>query len=381
MVNISMCALFVSVTPSHSTMEPQPKRKKGSLLRETDPHVYAQISELNDLSEIDKSFLTYGMDVRLWWKCDVRCCETEHVWRAQIKNRTIGEQGCPFCALNGVTCICKSLASKYPDKAVTLHPTMNGDIDLRTIPPSSHKPLWWLEYCGECGTELPWIARPYNRIKTEGGSTLCVCRSLGTLDPELAQQIDQKLSPCDPMSVAANSNDEYYWKCDKHDSWTSAVFNRYSHRKGCPGCNASKLENAMHSVLKKMGLIFKAQVSLNGSKQKFDFAVYSDEGYTMLDFLIELDGTQHFEPTTFGSKKNSAKRMFQDVRKRDLSKDLLSRMQSVSLLRIAYTHSKENDMQEDLVDFMNTKDSVNYVLMCAGSDVYDKRDEKYGNLA
>jgi hypothetical protein len=71
---------------------------------------------------------------------------------------------------------------------------------------------------------------------------------------------------------------------------------------------ASRGEIKIEEILEKAGLIFKEEYmfeglnSPNGRPLRFDFAVFDDDGN--IDFLIEYQGRQHYEPTAkFGGKK------------------------------------------------------------------------------
>ena len=71
---------------------------------------------------------------------------------------------------------------------------------------------------------------------------------------------------------------------------------------------ASRGEIKIHEILVQAGLVFKEEytfpdlVSSNGRPLRFDFAVFDDEGN--IDFIIEYQGRQHYEPSQkFGGKK------------------------------------------------------------------------------
>ena len=71
---------------------------------------------------------------------------------------------------------------------------------------------------------------------------------------------------------------------------------------------ASYGEIKIEDILKENGLkfkmeyIFKDLCSENGKPLRFDFAVFDDDGN--IDFLIEYQGKQHYEPSSkFGGKR------------------------------------------------------------------------------
>lgn len=62
--------------------------------------------------------------------------------------------------------------------------------------------------------------------------------------------------------------------------------------------------------------IFPDLVSTNGRPLRFDFAVFDDEGD--LDFLIEYQGIQHYEPKSkFGGVAGLRRQQYNDMLKRE----------------------------------------------------------------
>ena len=71
---------------------------------------------------------------------------------------------------------------------------------------------------------------------------------------------------------------------------------------------ASRGEIRIEEILKASGLPFKEEYifpelrSSNGKPLRFDFAVFDDDGN--IDFLIEFQGRQHYEPSSkYGGKR------------------------------------------------------------------------------
>ena len=70
----------------------------------------------------------------------------------------------------------------------------------------------------------------------------------------------------------------------------------------------SRGEMKIHEILEEAGLIFKEEFSFeglaseNGRPLRFDFVVFDDDGN--VDFAIEYQGKQHYEPSAkFGGKR------------------------------------------------------------------------------
>ena len=100
---------------------------------------------------------------------------------------------------------------------------------------------------------------------------------------------------------------------------------------------ASRGEIKIEEILTKAGLVFEKEysfdglVSSSGRPLRFDFAVFNDEGE--LDFLIEYQGVQHYQPKSkFGGYSGLRKQQFNDMQKREYCKK-----HGIILIAIPYT--------------------------------------------
>ena len=100
---------------------------------------------------------------------------------------------------------------------------------------------------------------------------------------------------------------------------------------------ASRGEIKSEEVLTQAGLVFEQEysfpdlLSLSGHPLRFDFAVFDDEH--QLEFLIEYQGIQHYEPKSkFGGYTGLRKQQYNDMRKREYCK-----AHNIILLAIPYT--------------------------------------------
>lgn len=100
------------------------------------------------------------------------------------------------------------------------------------------------------------------------------------------------------------------------------------------------------SILKK-NMFSQGYVVLMGSHyERFDFAIFDDDGE--IDFLIEYQGKQHYEPSNkFGGKKGLFQQQFNDNKKRRFCA-----LNDIKLIEIPY-------YEEDLVDY-------DYIMKKAG---------------
>ena len=85
---------------------------------------------------------------------------------------------------------------------------------------------------------------------------------------------------------------------------------------------ASRGEIKIEEILKNAGLVFEEEysfpdlVSTSGRPLRFDFAVFDDEHN--LDFLIEYQGIQHYQPKSkFGGYIGLRKQQYNDMQKRE----------------------------------------------------------------
>lgn len=100
---------------------------------------------------------------------------------------------------------------------------------------------------------------------------------------------------------------------------------------------ASRGEIKIEEVLQKAGLNFVEEysfddlVSSSGHPLRFDFAILDDNDN--VDFLIEFQGIQHYEPKSkFGGYSGLRKQQYNDMKKREYCK-----AHDIILLAIPYT--------------------------------------------
>lgn len=91
----------------------------------------------------------------------------------------------------------------------------------------------------------------------------------------------------------------------------------------------------------KMEYIFPGLCSENGKPLRFDFAVFDDDGN--VDFLIEYQGKQHYEPSQkFGGKRGLYQQQHNDNKKRRFCA-----LNDYKLIEIPYT--EENLISYDYI--------------------------------
>jgi hypothetical protein len=99
-----------------------------------------------------------------------------------------------------------------------------------------------------------------------------------------------------------------------------------SDEKGEVKMRASRGEIKIEDILRAAGLPFEEEyyfndlISSTGRPLRFDFCVFDDNGD--IDFLIEYQGIQHYEPKSkFGGWEGLRKQQFNDMKKREYCKE------------------------------------------------------------
>ena len=110
---------------------------------------------------------------------------------------------------------------------------------------------------------------------------------------------------------------------------------------------SSRGEILIEEILQESGLHFEEEYifpelkSSNGKPLRFDFVVFDDDG--KIDFIIEYQGRQHYEPSSkFGGKKGFYQQQFNDNKKRRFCA-----LQGFKLIEIPY--SEENLINYDYI--------------------------------
>ena len=99
---------------------------------------------------------------------------------------------------------------------------------------------------------------------------------------------------------------------------------------------SSRGEIKIEEILEANDIVFKEEFSFeglnspNGKPLRFDFAIFDDDGN--LDFLIEYQGIQHYEPKSkFGGIQGLRKQQANDMKKREYCRN-----HNITLIAIPY---------------------------------------------
>ena len=111
--------------------------------------------------------------------------------------------------------------------------------------------------------------------------------------------------------------------------------------------DASRGEIKIHEILEESGLnyemeyIFPGLRSSSGRPLRFDFVIFDDDNF--VDFIIEYQGKQHYEPSSkYGGKQGFYRQQFNDNKKRRFCA-----LNNYNLIEIPYT--EENLISYDYI--------------------------------
>ena len=236
---------------------------------------------------------TSGSHKKVWWKC-----LHGHEWLSTIYNRTCGKNNCPFCS-GQKTSPEKSIQATHPTLSLQWH-SKNSVMPIE-ISAKSNKKVWW-----QClkHPEHQWkesvcnMTRPNQGCPFCSGHRVCSTNCLSTTHPELMAEWSSK-NTLSFDKVSAGSNYKIWWICSKcNHEWMAKIAHRTT-GSGCPGCNQSRGEKAVASILLKNGITFKREWRFKSCRNKrplpFDFVIKTNHSIK----IIEYQGEQHYISSLF----------------------------------------------------------------------------------
>ena len=119
----------------------------------------------------------------VWWQC-----ELGHEWRANIENRALKKQKCPYCAGKRAWPGYNDLATLYPELMEQWHPSLNEGVDPSFLRPASAKRVWW-----QCSEGHEWEAYVFSRTsKKRPGCPICAGNQKPSKQAEWVAKADQR---------------------------------------------------------------------------------------------------------------------------------------------------------------------------------------------
>lgn len=209
----------------------------------------------------------------------------------------------------------------------------------------------------ECGNYTVIDAQSFYN----GSTKSCGCYATA-LHKKLCSELGKKSNPKDytnlynpyyefieRLDIKDNAN-SFIWRikcrnCGKEYQAVPVRLISPSRRRGSNPCpcwhNVSKGVLKIEDLLSTNGIEFEREkrfpncLSPKGNELKFDFFIPHNS------LLIEYDGEQHFQPTSFGDLITSAEDKFLQYQEYDGIKDKYCLDHAIPLIRIPYTHFKE----------------------------------------
>lgn len=214
------------------------------------PGLYAQVHP-DFSSSIDFDRITYGSNVKLWWKCPEG---HDHIWQASVKSRVSNGRGCPFCAGKAVSQT-NSLEACNPEIAREWHPSKNGSLKPSEITRSSGKKVWWR--CSEGHEYLLSVNQRVTRVRVCpycSSYRIGQGNSLADKFPEIAAELHPTLNgDLVAEKLAPASHKRVWFICSRGHEYQTPVSSRTTGGTCCPTCNSnstSKPELRIYSELK-----------------------------------------------------------------------------------------------------------------------------------
>jgi hypothetical protein len=179
---------------------------------------------------------------KVWWKC-----ENEHEWKTTVQIRANGSM-CPYCSNKKVMPGYNDLESSLPEilkfwdfEKNPEHPNFysknsNKIIFLKCVNNHSFKSN---PYKFSIGQRCPYCA---NRLVFQGFN------DLATVNPEIANQLDEKKSKTTAKEITKSSGKLLWWKCSNGHNYKSRVNDR-TRGVGCPYCANKKILKGFNDLV------------------------------------------------------------------------------------------------------------------------------------
>lgn len=142
------------------------------------------------------------------------------------------------------------------------------------------------------------------------------------------------------------------FKCSCGNIFTTSINSFTNGKTRCDNCSGSisRYEDTVRRYLNSINIKYIPEFVINSCRDilplPFDFCL-KESGK-----LIEVDGVQHFEPTTFCSKVLNAEENLEYVKKHDEIKNNYCKQWNIPLLRISYKEILDGSYKEKIMRFI-----------------------------
>ena len=223
------------------------KTKTSNLLIDTYPELLSEWDyEKNNSNKIYLNTVTYGSHKKAWWLCH-KCHGS---YEAVIKSRTIGKQGCPYCAGQKVLKGFNDLQSCYPE-------LIESEWDWQTnnrnhiypdeLVKCSHRKASWL--CKQYGHSYEMTVQDKIRGRgcpfCSGKRVLKGFNDLQSKYPDLISNewdyVHNDANNIHPDELTKGSEAKVAWKCSHCCSHYEMIVYNKINGQGCPFCSGRKV--------------------------------------------------------------------------------------------------------------------------------------------
>jgi predicted Zn-ribbon and HTH transcriptional regulator len=261
-------------------------------------------------------------------KVPLICLECGHRWSPTINDHINGKNGCPGCSGNVrwtydrfIVTAKEIHGDKYNYELVTPESIENCRSKIPLIcndcfyqwTPTINSHIHSRSGCPDCGGKVRWN---YDRFILKAHQTH-------------GDRYNYDLVTIDDVQCALS---HITIKCNKCTTfWRPTIVSHINQKSGCPKCSRSRGEIQCCVSLSNLGLTYDCQYSLESlPRKRYDvFFSINDVRY-----LIEFDGTQHFEYDNFFHRTVER---YEKRRQTDIDKTYHARINGLKLIRIDYS--------------------------------------------
>lgn len=245
-----------------------------------------------------------GSGKYIWWKCTKA---PDHVWSANLDNRSDKNSCCPFCrGGSGKTSIDSSFFFRTPQQTKEWHPILNKSLPHK-VKQSSNQAVWWK--CKQ-NPDHVWKTTPSKRSMGSkcpycSGQKITSENSLWGRFPRLALEYhpDNKTPP---YKLSPGTHKKVKWKCKQNQIhiWSASVKSRAYSGTGCPHCRLQ--HRSIQEIRLAFELSYHLDIDHDFSKIHSNGKIYDvDICSPKENLIIEFDG-YYFHRNN--QKKDSAAR-------------------------------------------------------------------------
>lgn len=247
------------------------------------PQVAEEWHPVKNSLKSDKVFARTNKQV--WWlgKCG-------HEWNMRISDRTLSNNGCPYCSGKRILKGFNDLGTLKPSLLLEWDYEKNK-IDPQQISAGRKEKVWW-----KCTKGHSWDA--FINERTNGhGCPLCSGRrfvsgvnDLATRFPHLIIEWDFERNKFLPSSLSANSFEKVWWKCSVGHSWQTQINYRTHGGTKCPTCFLSGVSQMEQDLTKVVEALVKDKSAVQNNSRKIIPPKELDIYLPDLNIAIEFNG-------------------------------------------------------------------------------------------